>query len=255
MTARQILLAGFGLLVAATAQAAAQTPEEKGRQIAMAAADGFGDFKANATLTGPGPQKKLRLAVLETQGSGEKLLMTFDHPRDVKGTSFLSYTYLDKAPDQWLYLPALRRVKRIAATNQSGPFMGSELSYEDLLSREVTRHAHKHLRNEALDGRDHAVVEETPLDPKSGYRRQVVWYDAGANRVSRIDSYDRKNQHLKTATFSDYSQYQNKHWYPGKISVTNHLTGKTTELSLTGVQFRTGLTDRDFSKAMLKRAR
>lgn len=258
MTLRKIVLAGVCFLFAATTHAAAQSPEEKGRQVATAAtqaADGFGDFKTGATLTSAGSERKLRLSVLETPGGGEKLLMAFDHPRDVKGTNFLSYTYLDKAPDQWLYLPALKRVKRIASRNQSGPFMGSELSYEDLPSREVTRYTHKHLRNEQLDGRDHFVVEENPGDPHSGYDRQVVWYDAGANRISRIDSYDRKNQLLKTATFSDYRQYQNKHWYPGKISVTNHQTKKTSDLNFSGFQFRTGLTDRDFSKAMLKRAR
>ena len=83
--------------------------------------------------------RSLRIDTLEVAGDGDKSLTVFDAPRDIKGTAFLSYTHALAADDQWLYLPALKRVKRIASANKSGPFVGSEFAYEDITSQEVEK--------------------------------------------------------------------------------------------------------------------
>jgi len=105
--------------------------------------DGFKDSSSNMkmTLINANNQKRkrqMKIIVLEKE-SGNKSLMTFLSPADVKGTKFLNYEHINKDDDQWLYLPAIKRIKRIASKNKSGSFMGSEFSYEDLSSFNVKK--------------------------------------------------------------------------------------------------------------------
>ena len=84
--------------------------------------------------------------ILELTEDGDKSMITFNSPRDVKGTSTLTFTHKVGDDDQWLYLPSIKRVKRISSSNKSGPFMGSEFSYEDLSSQEVEKYTYKFFR-------------------------------------------------------------------------------------------------------------
>ena len=199
--------------------------------------------------------RRIRNRTLEVIGDGDKTLVIFDEPADVKGTAFLSYTHALKPDDQWLYLPALKRVKRISSANKSGPFMGSEFAYEDIGSQEVEKYTYKYLRDEILDGQDCFVIERYPRYKHSGYTRQVVWYDQSHYRVLKIDFYDRKDKLLKTLTFKGYQQYLDHYWRADVMEMVNHQTGKSTTLAWQHYRFRTGLTERDFDRNSLKRAR
>ena len=250
-------------LMGLSATVSAQTPQEQGLAIAKEADRrdvGFGDVISDLKMVlrnryGEETTRAMRNRTLEQLDDGDKSLIIFDNPRDVKGTAFLSFTHKAESDDQWLYLPALKRVKRIASSNKSGPFMGSEFSYEDLSSQEVEKYHYKYLRDENFDGRDHFVVEYDPVDPKSGYSRQEVWLDKAEYRVWKIDFYDRKGDLLKTLALSDYSQYLDQYWRADSWAMENHQTGKSTLLEFSNWKFQNGLTDRDFSKNSLKRAR
>ncbi len=241
----------------------AETAEEKGLTIAKEADkrdNGFGDFTANLIMTlrnkqGEESIRDMRSKTLEVEDDGDKSLTIFDRPQDVKGTALLTFTHKVGSDDQWLYLPALKRVKRIASNNKSGPFMGSEFAYEDISSQEVEKYTYKYLRDEQLDGEDMFVLERYPVDKKSGYTRQVVWIDKSEYRERKIDYYDRKNSLLKTLTFSDYNKYLDKFWRASTMDMINHQTGKSTRLSWSDYKFGTGLTPRDFDRNSLKRAR
>ena len=173
----------------------------------------------------------------------------------MKGTAFLSFTKKEGADDQWLYLPALKRVKRIASANKSGPFMGSEFAYEDLTSPEVEKYDYLHLRDEELDGQATFVVQRTPRYQHSGYRRQIVWIDKAHYRALKVEYYDRKDALLKTLLLSEYQQYLGKHWRAHKMHMVNHQTGKSTRLEWSNYEFKNGYTDRDFDRNTLKRVR
>ena len=251
-------------LTAGTQTGNAQSPEEKGLAIAREADrrdEGFKDFTADMRMIlknrhGQQSVRSLRIRTLEVPGDGDKSLTIFDNPRDVKGTAFLSYTHKVGDDDQWLYLPALKRVKRISSRNKSGSFVGSEFSYEDIASQEVEKYTYKYLRDEKLNGLDCFVFERYPVDRKnSGYTRQVIWMDKAEYRIQKVDYYDRKNSLLKTLTASDYRQYQNRFWRAQKMEMINHQNGKSTILEWTNFHFGTGLTPRDFSKNSLKRAK
>ena len=251
------------VVLALASGAYAESPEEKGLAIAqeMDRRDrGWKDQRANLVMTlrnrqGQESRRELRINTLEVDGDGDKSLTVFDSPRDVKGTAFLSFTHATTPDDQWLYLPALKRVKRISSRNKSGSFMGSEFAYEDLSSQEIEKYRYKWLRDETLDGRDTMVVEYYPQYENSGYTRQVVWIDSGIWQVVRTEYYDRKNALLKTLTIDGYRQYLDKYWRADTMHMVNHQTGKSTAIQWSGYQFDTGLADRDFDRNALKRTR
>ncbi len=241
----------------------AETAEEKGLAIAIKADQldsGWGDQSADLKMVlrnrhGQESIREIRSRTLEVEGDGDKSLSIFDNPRDVKGTAFLSFTHATRPDDQWLYLPALKRVKRISSNNKSGPFMGSEFAYEDLTSQEVEKYTYKYLRDEVLDGRPTFVIERYPAYKHSGYTRLVTWLDKEMYQPLKVEFYDRKKALLKTLTASEHKQYLGKYWRPGKMTMINHQTNKSTDLIWSNYRFQTGLTDRDFDRNSLKRAR
>ena len=245
----------------ATAQAV--TPEDKGLEIAKEIDRrdlGFGDSRTELQMLltnrhGDKSVRKLRLATLENQGTdaGDKSLTVFSHPRDIKGTAFLSFTKILDPDDQWLYLPALKRVKRISSANKSGPFVGSEFAYEDLVSFEVGKYDYKWLRDEPCGELDCFVVERFPKYENSGYTRQTVWVDKSEYRIRKIDFYDRKESLLKTLNQSGFEQYLEQYWRPLKMVMKNHQTGKATELAFSPYEFRLGVNENAFTPNRLKR--
>jgi len=250
------------LLLAALAQAAmAADSQQQGLEIARAARAydrGFGDFTANMVMTlknkaGDTAQRFIRIRTLEVEGDGDKSLSIFDEPADVKGTAMLTYAHGLEPDDQWLYLPALKRVKRISSRNKSGPFMGSTFAYEDLGSQEVEKYTYNFLRDEPCGDWTCHVLERFPAYEHSGYSRQVVWLDSEAYRMLRTEFYDRKQSLLKTLVAGDYQQYLGHYWRAGTMYMENHQTGQSTLLEWTDYRFQTGLSERDFRSQTLKR--
>ncbi len=249
--------------------ALAQSPEERGLAIAIEARKrdtGFGDSAAELLmilrgLRGDETTRELRSLVLERAGDGDRNLVIFDSPRDVRGTAMLTISNRIGDDDQWLFLPALKRVRRIAPGNRSGPFMGSEFAYEDFGSQEVEKFTYKWLRDEACPGQVYAslvcyVVERYPVDANySGYSRQIVWIDQKEYRTVKIDYYDRKDSLLKSLVLTGYEQYLGRFWRPGEMLMTNHQTGKSTRLVWTRYEFRSGLRETDFTPQGLTRVR
>lgn len=250
-------------LIGLTGNAVAQTPEERGLEISKEAKSrdiGWGDNTADMLMVlrntqGQESIREIKLKTLEQKDDGDKSLTIFNKPRDVKGTAFLSFSHPVAADEQWLYLPALKRVKRISSRNKSGPFMGSEFAFEDLSSFEIEKYTYKYLGDEAVEGQDSFMVEQFPVDENSGYTRRVVWIDKEAYRIQKIDFYDRKNSLLKTLTYQNYQMYLDKYWRAESMNMVNHQNGKSTELKWENYVFRTGLKESDFNKNSLKRAR
>ncbi|HHL40248.1 MAG TPA: outer membrane lipoprotein-sorting protein [Deltaproteobacteria bacterium] len=241
----------------------AETPQEKGLAIAVEADrrdSGFGDFTAEMRMIlrnrhGQESVRLLSVRTLEVEGDGDKSLIVFQSPRDVKGTALLSFSHKSGPDDQWLYLPALKRVKRISSANKSGSFMGSEFAYEDIASQEVEKYTYRYVGDDSYEGVDCFVIERYPVDPDSGYTRQVVWLDKDEYRVRKIDYYDRKKALLKTLTFKGYRLYIDRYWRADEMYMVNHQTGKSTRLLWSGYRFRTGLGPGDFTRNSLRRAR
>lgn len=243
--------------------APAETPEEKGLAIAKdadARGNGFKDYTSTLTMTlrtkgGQEAVRELRLKVLEAPGDGDKSLTIFDQPRDVEGTALLTFAHKTADDDIWLFLPALKRVKRIAGSNKSGPFMGSEFAFEDISSPEVEKYQYKHLREDQLDGRGFDVVEAIPRDRNSGYSRMEVWFDKAELRAEKIDFFNRRGDLLKTQLSTGYQKYLERFWYADRIDMSNHQSGRSTTLLNKNYKFGNGFTDREFDQSSLEGAR
>lgn len=252
-----------GLLFAPGPVTRGDEAAEQGRAIFEEAErrdEGFGDFTAELTMTlqdrqGRESIRRLRNRTLEQAEDGDKVLLVFDEPTDVQGTALLIHTHRSGDDDLWLYLPALKRVKRISGSNRSGPFMGSEFAYEDLGSTEVEKYTYRFAREDEHEGAAVFVVERFPTDDRSGYTKQVVWIDQEHHRTLKIEYFDRKDSHLKTLVQSDFGLFLDKYWRPGTLTMVNHQSGKTSVLEWKDYEFANGLTDRDFDRNSLARIR
>ena len=237
----------------------AQDAKTKGLEIAKAADLADTGFKSSTVAlkmilknkNGQTSEREMHTKTLELALDGDKSLITFNTPKDVKGTATLTFTHKEGSDDQWLYLPSIKRVKRISSNNKSGPFMGSEFAYEDLSSQEVEKYSYTFLKTE----NNILIVEQDPVDPKSGYTRRVVSYNKDkAYRIEKVDFYDRKNALLKTLSYKGYKMYKNKYWRAATMLMVNHQSNKETTLQFSNYNFDLELSEDDFSQNALKRS-
>ena len=239
--------------------------EEKGYEIA-ARSDrsdrGFSDsvVKIRMILRNRAGKEATRTLVLKTlevpdESVGDKSLIIFNSPADIEGTALLSHANILEPDDQWLFLPALKRVKRISSVNKSGPFVGSEFAFEDFTALELNKYTYNYLHLEEVNGMACDVVERYPKYEHSGYTKQISWIDQQVFQVRKVEFYDRRGGLLKTLSLENYRLYQERFWRAHTLKMLNHQTGKSTDLIYDEFRFQTGLTDKDFVKGVLKRLR
>lgn len=255
-----------GLVAFGASQAIAETPAEKGLAISVEADKrdfGFGDTTVNGTMIlrdkqGAESTRAFRNMIMERPdaGVGDMSVIVFEKPRDVRGTALLTHANVEpEDDDQWLYLPAIKRVKRISSSNRTGKFVSSEFSYEDLGGQEVDDYDYLWLRDEECPnmGGMCFVVESTPKNSKSGYSKRISWVDQAEYRLDQIEFYNRRGDFEKVMSLSGYEQYKGKFWRASKLSMANKQTGKSTDLIWDGYEFQVGLTDQDFDAQRLSR--
>ncbi len=239
MTIRLLAYALPLLLVAGPSLA--QTPEAKGLELAKRLDKANEGWKTESSTMemvlinahGDKVSRSMRSEVVEGSSAGDKSLIVFELPADVKGTKMLTHGKKTGNDDQWLFMPTLGRVKRITSRGKTGSFMGSEFSFEDLGAREVEKFTYKYLRDETLNGRDCWVSESYPTDKKSGYSKQVSWQDKEYMGALKVDFYDKRGALLKTMEMKGYKRYGSL-WRAESIEVSNHQTKKRSILSWRG---------------------
>ncbi len=255
-------------MLAAAPQFSAE-PKAKGREITSESIrrdSGYGDTQSKMTMrlmseSGEINERTLRMSVLAGADDqvGDRSIIFFETPKDVQGTVLLTHTKILAPDDQWIYIPSISRVKRISSANKSGPFLGSEFSYEDLTAQEQGKYDYQWLRDEPCPAPDNAlqcfVIERKPLYENSGYNRQVSWIDASEYQFRKIDFFNRENRLLKTLTLLNYRKYNNRFWRPHELLMVNHLSHRSTKLSVAAVRFSTGLTEIDFTEQSIERLR
>lgn len=201
--------------------------------------------------------RQLEIRQLETPNDGDQALLLMRQPLSVRGTALLSHAHVNRDDDQWIYLPAVARVKKIASRNKSGPFLGSTFAYEDLLSQDIEKYEYRFLREGEFNGRQHWVIERIPRDKFSGYAKQEAWYDQERYTVARIVYFDKQGVLLKTLETDDWQYLHQRFWKPHSMVMTNHQTGKTTSLTWSSYRLMdNGFNPiKDFSIAALRRNR
>lgn len=222
---------------------------------------GFGDSRVDARMVlrnaaGQTTERDLSFLTLEKEDEsvGDKSLVIFNSPRDVAGTALLSHAKILDPDNQWLYLPALKRVKRISSANKSGPFVGSEFSFEDFTISELNKFTYAYAGEKVLNGVTTDVLDRFPRYDRSGYAKQRIWIDQDVYQPRKLEFYDRRGALLKTLTISDYRNYDGV-WRGHRLEMVNHQTGKETDLLYADYAFNTGLDDGDFVRGVLQRIR
>ena len=243
----------------------AETPEKRAFAIA-ARSDrsdrGFGDSRVDLKMilrnaAGAEAARTLTIHTLEVpdENAGDKTLIVFEFPADIDGTALLSHAKILEPDDQWLYLPALKRVKRISSVNKSGPFVGSEFAFEDFTAQELQKYDYKYLRSEPCGTLTCDVVDRYPRYEHSGYTKQIGWIDQKVFQLRKVEFFDRRGELLKTLKLEDYRLYAGRYWRSHRLLMVNHKTGKSTDLIYDKYTFGVGLDDNDFVKGALRRLR
>ena len=237
------------------------TVDTKGREIAQKSIEADQGFESESVelemiLTnrqGQVSKRYMTSQIFEMDDDGDKSMIEFNSPKDVKGTKTLTYTHKKGDDDQWLFLPSISRVKRISSSNKSGPFMGSEFSFEDLTSFEIEKYTHEFIKEDVLNGDKVAIVAQVPTYKKSGYSKRLVYMNMDKDyRFEKIEYFDRKGEKLKTLDYKGYQQYLGKFWRADLLEMVNHQNGKKTSLKFTNYKFKTGASENDFSQSSLR---
>ena len=194
-------------------------------------------------------------------GNEKRTVLFYQSPRNVKDTGFLTYDYpeLDRDDDQWLYLPALRKARRISASDRGDYFLGTDFSYEDIKKEgktELTDYHFETQRREILDGREVFVIESIPVSDEAakelGYGKVVVWVDSNYWVVVKAEYWDVKLNKLKTLRTKDIREVDGiltRHY----LEVDNHKTGHHTEFVFSDVDYNTPVKDSLFTRQSLVR--
>lgn len=244
------------------------TAEAKGQSIVDEAerrGEGYGDMSANMEMVIRNPRghearRELEVRALEVK-DGSRSLTVVSAPKDVRGTALLTHAFDQEEDQQWLYFPAVKRVKRIASSGKSGPFMGSEFSYEDFSAQASEKYTYKYLGDEKIDtdtgqAVDCYKVERIPKpEVDSSYSRHVSWVEKENLWLVKVEFFDRNDVHLKTLEAADFELHEGKYWRANKLVMTNVRTQGASILRWSDVVFGQGLSERDFSIESLKAAR
>ena len=245
------------LLMAAAATSSAQITGQKIMENVYYRPTGK-DTQSELTMTlinSRGDQRERQIQqFIKDFGEQEKKIMFFLAPADVRNTSFMNWSYDEEGrdDDQWIYLPALKRVKRISSDSKSDYFMGSDFTYDDLGDRHPSKDDHRLLREEALNGESCYVVESVPKDPDYMYSKTVSWIVKDKWIGLKREFYDEDGDLLKVLTVKSYDEIDG-YWVLLHFEMHDVQKDHTTRMQLENVQIEKGIDDSYFSERMMKR--
>lgn len=196
-------------------------------------------------------------------GEEMRTVMFYREPANIRGTAFLIWDYpeLDKEDDQWLYLPALRKVRRVSASDRGDYFLGTDFTFEDIRldGRLESRDYHYTLLGEESRGGETVyLLEAMPVSDEVskalGYSKVRMQVNAESWIVSQIDFWDVKGNPLKTLQVEEVELVQGI-WTRKVIAMNNIKTGHKTRFTFSGVDYQAEVTDRVFTRQALARGR
>jgi len=260
-----VLIAAAAFAFAAPAARAEELPS--GREImekVVARNEGVWvtrDLRMELTDRSGTTRVRLTKALRRYYGKEKRTVIFYLSPTNIKGTAFLTYDYPDPSvdDDQWLYLPALRKVRRISASDRGDYFLGTDFTYEEIKKEnkiELSDYRFRALGREDVEGRATFVVEGTPVSERVanelGYGRVVWRVDPDIWMSRKSDYWDTNGNHLKTITLPEIAQVDGI-WTALRIHAVNHKTGHSTLFTFSNIDYRTKISDRMFKQSMLRR--
>ena len=195
------------------------------------------------------------LSYIKDYGKDSKKLMYFQKPADVKGTGFLSWEYDDpkRDDDRWLYMPALKKIRRISGRSKNEYFMGTDFTYDDMGDRNVDEDEHRLLRDEKTGDFSCWVIESIPKEKDDMYTKKILWVRKDAPVVIKVEYYDKMGL-IKILTVIDIRQ-QSGFWTVFHMEMDNISKKHKTVMKMEKVQYNIGLKDNIFRVSTLERGK
>lgn len=254
---KKLILLGIALLsFIGTNNIFAQTGKEIAFKVydRATAKDGESDMKMTLINKKGGKRVRNLHQYFKDYGDVEKKTLFFKSPADVKNTAFMNWSYDDasKSDDQWLYLPALKKVKRISSSSKDNEFMGSDFTYADMEKRHPDEDTHKLLKSENMGGENCWVVVVTPKDEDDMYSKKTVWISKSKLLPMKMDYYDEDGELLKTLTINKI-QKVGKYWVITDELMHNVQKNHKTQILISNMKVDLGLSDSKFSQRAMKK--
>ncbi len=191
---------------------------------------------------------------LKTYSDMDKKIMFFKSPADVRNTTFMNWSYDDESrdDDQWIYLPALQKIKRISSDSKSDYFMGSDFTYDDLGERHPSEDTHRIITEETINGEECFVVESIPVDEDYMYSRTVTWVIKDKWISLKKEFYDEDEELLKILTVKEYQNISG-YWIILNTEMHNVQKDHLTRIKLSNLVIDSGISDTQFTERMMRR--
>ena len=255
---RRLMTLSLAAAIGGGPGAAAQTPSAADiiqKELASFYQAGL-DFQAKVAMrltNAQGSQRERVMNMLRvnvgSQGD-QRYLITFEAPADVRGMGFLVWKHAKKEDDRWLYFPALKAIKRVAADDKRSSFVGSDFSYEDISGRDADDEQHTLARQENVGDRPTYVVESRPKSPAT-YARRLSWIDRERWLPLKEEYYDTEGK-LQRTFKADKVEDIGGHWTVTSRSMVNAQTGHRTEVAFSSVRYDSGLAEDIFTERSLR---
>jgi outer membrane lipoprotein-sorting protein len=215
------------------------------------------------TLVSKDGQQRLREMESFRKSKGEDTwsLIFFKEPADVRNTGFLTYDYDAEGADddQFMYLPALRKIKRIAGSDKAGSFMGSDFNYSDMSAPDLADFEFKYLQDAEVDGSKTWVVLSTPKSTdvmeEIGYSKKAVWVRQDNHMVVRVKAWVHRSKEVKFFEFKGLEEIEGV-WFARRAQASRKLGNLTlhqTLIEYNDIQLNQGLEDDLFTQRRLEK--
>jgi len=204
-------------------------------------------------------RERITQSLRKYYGKEKRQVIFYLEPSNIRGTAFLVFDYPEngKDNDQWLYLPALRKTRRISAANRGDYFLGTDMTYEDINlgnKLSVEDYDYRYLKTEMVDGQESYMIEGIPIDAKTakelGYSKAQVWVDLKNAMIRKAEYWDIAGNHLKTLQVSDIRKVDGI-WTGHKLEIQNHKTGHKTIFTFSDVEYSSAVPDDVFTEEAL----
>jgi len=196
---------------------------------------------------------------LQPNGVDSMFLVRFSAPADIKGTGFLQIEHSEGDDDQWIYLPALKKSRRLVANNKKDSFVGSDFSYGDISLPKVDLYKHALVRSETIDGVDCYVIESIPANDtvkaNSGYSRKLSWIRTDNFFEQKVEYHDLGGQLLKTQKVDGIVKVdvEKGRWFARHREMINHQTGHRTVIDSGNADAKPAIADDLFTTRYIER--
>ena len=257
-----LLTATLAVILSVAAASAAPTAQEIMKQDFLVSKVGDSTQDATFRLVNAQGQERVRETTGQTKllpgTTDNRRIIVFTSPADIRGTKTLLVEHSGADDDIWIYLPAMKKVRRLVASNKKDSFVGTDFSYGDVIGHKVEDWSHKLVREEMVGALDCWVIESTPTTPQvadtSGYSRRISWIDKRSFVALRTDIFDMQGALLKRITQEDVREVdaENNRWQPMRLIAENAQTGHQTIIELKNFKAHVGVSDAAFTPRALE---